>query len=300
MQSLLEKLTEKWGDHTDADKKTILDDLFTKYSAVDYYVLFGVPLNMSQANIQTVKTSFKKLARILHPDKSKDKVFQQPAQELFKLINNAQDTLTDSSKEKTYRLKINTQNQEKKKSEAEAEAKFTTSFPTRSIYQVFNNNYVYTPNYNSVNTFSTTFSSSSSLPKIYNSDIQASETISSLNNDIIINGNVYGNVKNTSGNITITGNVFGSVQNISGNNIINGNVEKSGRVISTSGDNIIDGDAFGTVSTTSGKNKIKGKIVENTIQKNPVSSGSAFFYSTGERVIVGQNINIVYGRVFNW
>jgi curved DNA-binding protein CbpA len=281
MTSLLEKLNGEWEDYTDGSKKKFLDKSLEDYSKVSYYVLFGVSTNMSPADIQTVKNSYKKLALIFHPDKSKDKVYEQSASELFKLVNNAYATLTDSSKEQTYRLNHSAESQEKHTATG-----FNFTGNNGPSVRVYRNN--------------------------YDRDIKAEEKISSIDEDIIINGNVYGDVKNTSGDIKITGNVFGSVKNVSGDNIINGNIESNGSISSTSGnnkisgnvlgavktisgDNKIDGDALGTVSTTSGDNKIKGKVGKNTIQKKP--SGGIFF-SNG--ATFSGNVHIVNGKVFTF
>ncbi|MGC1182990.1 J domain-containing protein [Legionella sp.] len=268
MKSLLEKLSGEWEDYSDGGKKKFLDNLLKEYSNVSYYLLFNVPQNMSSEDIKTVNTSFKKLALILHPDKLNDKIYMQSAQELFKLLNNAHATLTDNTKEQTYRLKVG------------VETKKPTSQPdvsSRGSHQWSNNGPSFHRN-NLYTTFSTyTFSTSAGSSKRYDRDIQVGETISAQNEDIFINGNVYGDVKNMSGDITITGNVFGKVNNMNGANIIKSNVERDGNVSNMNGANIIKGNVErdGNVSNMYGDNEIKGKVSGN-VTKNK-SSGGAFF-----------------------
>jgi curved DNA-binding protein len=62
----------------------------------DYYESLGVPRTASEADI---KKSFRKLARLYHPDVAKDK---KKAEEKFKEINEAYEVLSDAGKRKKY------------------------------------------------------------------------------------------------------------------------------------------------------------------------------------------------------
>ncbi|MEK6232985.1 MAG: J domain-containing protein [Luteolibacter sp.] len=62
----------------------------------DYYEVLGIARDASQAD---VKKAFRKLARIHHPDVSKDK---STAEEKFKEINEAYEVLSDTEKRKKY------------------------------------------------------------------------------------------------------------------------------------------------------------------------------------------------------
>jgi DnaJ homolog subfamily B member 12 len=61
----------------------------------DYYDLLGVPRNASDDDL---KKAYRRLALSLHPDKNK----AQKAEEAFKLVNRAFDTLSDPTKRETY------------------------------------------------------------------------------------------------------------------------------------------------------------------------------------------------------
>lgn len=63
----------------------------------DYYDLLGVPRD---ANVDQIKKSYRKLAMKWHPDKNPDN--QAEASEMFKLIAEAYETLSDTEKRREY------------------------------------------------------------------------------------------------------------------------------------------------------------------------------------------------------
>ena len=272
MKSLLERLNQEWKDCPDSQKKDYLEQLHAKYSATSYYELFNV--SMTSIDTEVVRASFRKLALILHPDKSSGKMWESAAEELFKLVKNAYETLTDSAKEAAYQAGINAKTQPSASQSYFDPGFFGASFhsssqPKHPNFSVFSGN-VFRASRVVIDM------TSRSETRQYDRDIKAGETITTLDENIIINGHVYGVVQSTSGYISITGHVYGKVVNISGNNTIGGNVTKDasvhntsgnnkikgnvlGKVVSISGNNKVDGDALGTVTTTLGGNQIKGK-----------------------------------------
>lgn len=277
MQPLLEKLTENWENTSDQDKLAFLNELLEEYTKATYYDLFGLTQNISESDIETVATSFKQLALKLHPDKLKDKVYEKTAQELFKLVNNAKDTLSDSTKEQAYKDKLQAESEKETAQTSESnDSPFSFTFTTHQSPQNGS-----TRVFTTISRVHTTFySSPQAAEQKYDRDIKAGEKVSAVSEDIVIHGNVYGKVKNISGNIIIKGNVYGSVSNMSGNITVIGNVESEGKVSNMSGNNRIDGDARGNVTTMSGSNEIKGsKSVTAAPKTDGVTqvNGSFFF-----------------------
>lgn len=106
--------------------------------------------------------------------------------------------------------------------------------------------------------------------KIVYGDIKVFQNISSENEDILIFGDVCGNVTSKNGKIKIIGQVAtnGCVRNLQGNNEINGDV--CGHIENSSGDNKILRTVYkdGVVENSTGSNEIGGDVyghVENTL-----------------------------------
>ena len=68
---------------------------------VNYYTILGVSRTSS---LEEIKKAYKKLARELHPDKNKDNL---DAEDKFKKVSEAYDTLSDDKKRKAYDAKMN-------------------------------------------------------------------------------------------------------------------------------------------------------------------------------------------------
>ena len=71
-------------------------DLGSDVMAEDFYTVLGVPRN---ADAETIKKAYKKLARDLHPDKNPG---NKSAELRFKTVNQAYDALHDEKKRKLY------------------------------------------------------------------------------------------------------------------------------------------------------------------------------------------------------
>lgn len=76
---------------SDKERELVQRILRTK----DYYDILGVPRSASDDDL---KKAYRKLALALHPDKNK----AQKAEEAFKLVNKAFDTLSDANKREAY------------------------------------------------------------------------------------------------------------------------------------------------------------------------------------------------------
>ncbi len=68
----------------------------TPHNSIDYYAVLKVA---RQASLLTIKQSYRKLARQIHPDLNPDNV---TAAEQFKALNKAYEVLSDSAKRRQY------------------------------------------------------------------------------------------------------------------------------------------------------------------------------------------------------
>lgn len=95
-----EKYHSDWtSEDADFGKRSMSDEEFRKRlqdsSLPDYYAILGVPKNATQTEI---KSQFRKLAKEMHPDKSKDPKSKDRMAE----INMAYEILSDKEKKKSY------------------------------------------------------------------------------------------------------------------------------------------------------------------------------------------------------
>ena len=90
----------------------------------DYYLILGLPATASD---KAIKEAFKKYAIQYHPDKNPD---DPTAEDKFKLINEAYQTLSDSSKKSVYDIKLSYQKEMKSPTKAQKQysSKYQTSF----------------------------------------------------------------------------------------------------------------------------------------------------------------------------
>lgn len=70
----------------------------------NYYEILEIPIN---ATDDVIRKSFLRLSMIYHPDKNNDPVTKQQHTEIFKIINEAYDTLRDPVKKQSYNLTLN-------------------------------------------------------------------------------------------------------------------------------------------------------------------------------------------------
>jgi molecular chaperone DnaJ len=97
-----EKYHADWGDEEnvfDSRKSKKIDDEFRKEleesDVPDYYQIFGVSADASQ---EEIKNRYRKLAKELHPDKSKD----SKSEEKMAQINKAYEVLSDLQRREQY------------------------------------------------------------------------------------------------------------------------------------------------------------------------------------------------------
>lgn len=219
----------------------------------------------AQDTLKAIRGIYTKLVLYVHPDKTTGKVYQKEAEELFKLVNEAYETLTDADKKQLY--------------DAKSIPQASSSTKTRST-----GSHSTTSTFNFGGTFFTQNEQSSD--QVYTRDIQENEVIKGNTGNVIICGNVFGTVKNIMGNITIHGNVYGTVKNDMGNNIINGSVMKGAKVSTAMGNNIVTGEAFGVVKADMGENQISGQNATPKSTKSKatssVNSNTRVFFSSDD------------------
>ncbi|MDP1601970.1 MAG: DnaJ domain-containing protein [Legionella sp.] len=295
MKSLLETLNFDWDKSTENSIEVLLDKLLKDYKNVNYYELMNVTDARSDDNIKTIKDTYKTLSRKIHPDKTSGKSYQPVAAQLFLLVKEAYQTLTDPNKERVYRLTLPDNSAPfsfdsfppQPKHSSSASHTFYSAAPSQSF------NF-----FSSGGSTSFTTYSDPAPTKTYHRDINANEAldfkwanivvigkvygkISTLSGDISITGDVYGSVSTQSGGNTVKGNVYGSVSTASGDNKIKGNVY--GNVSTATGNNKIKGDAPGNVTTMDGKNKIAGKPGSNNTGKSKSSTNcNVFTFNSGQ------------------
>ena len=112
-------------------------------TAKTYYEVLGVDKKASQEDI---KKSYRALAKQYHPDKNKE----EGAEEKFKEISAAYDTLKDENKRRTYDLDLTVEDIERRKKERKANKKEEDDLFTRSAF-----NFTFPGNSSTKFTFST-------------------------------------------------------------------------------------------------------------------------------------------------
>lgn len=86
----------------------------------NYYEIFNVPMN---ADTSEIKKAYRKLAKKFHPDINKD----PGSDELFMMIQEAYETLTDENARKEYNKTINKNKSKKEQSESSSDESKTAS-----------------------------------------------------------------------------------------------------------------------------------------------------------------------------
>jgi DnaJ-class molecular chaperone len=71
---------------------------------LNFYEIFEIPIT---ATDDVIRKSFLRLSMIYHPDKNNDPVTKQRNTEIFKIINEAYDTLRDPIKKQSYNVSLN-------------------------------------------------------------------------------------------------------------------------------------------------------------------------------------------------
>ncbi|WP_419420996.1 DnaJ domain-containing protein [Legionella sp. D16C41] len=299
MKSLLDKLKEEWDDYSEKGKTKFLEKALKEYSEATYYEIMGVSESMNETDKTNLKVNYKQIALRFHPDKTANQVYKSSAEELFKLVGNAYDTLSDPVKTQNYRLKqgpkkstqssnFSSQGSQHYRSTNNDDPSFNSqqsqSRPQSYTYTTGSDTFVFNNGF-------TMFSKPPVPDQVYNRDIQEHEKISGESENIVITGNVYGTVKNMGGNITVNGNVYGKLSNMGGNNIVRGNVAANGKVSNMGGNNIITGDALGSVTNAGGINQVGGTKGPNVKKAQP----TATFFSTS-----GANVFTNIGTSFNF
>ncbi|WP_367606991.1 DnaJ domain-containing protein [Legionella sp. W05-934-2] len=103
MRSLLDKLNDLENVVSDAEKEIALKRLMDEASKQTYYDVMGFTMDEA-IDKNRLKKTYRSLAMKLHPDKNKDKCYTPICENLFKLVSDANSTLSDPMKEKDYRL----------------------------------------------------------------------------------------------------------------------------------------------------------------------------------------------------
>ena len=276
MSSIWERLSTQRENFTDVGWKKYLSKLVDEYKTKNYYETMGIPGEDFDAEKGTLKKNYRQLARLLHPDKSTGKVYKEAGTELFKLIRNTYEILSDESKNTKYRISIKASKSSlpktKRKSEPESEPRTTKSATTPDAYSKSSfpgKKYKSGPRATNVNFFDFdlggVFVNGKKVhngekvhpgKKVISGDVKASENVNTAADDIHVKGDVFGKVSSMSGNIEIDGAVLGKVFTMSGNNTIKNGIAHCGSVVTMSGSNYISGKIEGKYSTISGKNYI--------------------------------------------
>ena len=276
MKALLDRFNTDRDDYTEKGWNTYLTNILTESKDMNYYQIFGLKPGHTIDNKATTKT-YRALSKWLHPDKNHDKLYTDVSTELFKMVQNAYETLSNPAKELSYRQTLPRETDTSHKSNTTSKYRaystarhpdFTSgSFDFSGVFGKSFSNVAFSNVTMSVDGTSTFFSNShsnSEPAKVINRDVMPNETVSTKNGDIIIKGNVFGLVKSMAGNITVEGFVSGTVKTMSGNNCIHKGIKKGGTVKTMSGNNSIYGSAQGAYSTMSGRNHIYSSFYEQS------------------------------------
>lgn len=101
MPSVLEQLNCNRSNYNDIHWGNFLKKLLHKSKNTNYYGVMGIQAGC-KIETKSLEKEYKALCRKLHPDKNRYKCYKDTAEELFKLIRNAYDVLSDPVQEKEY------------------------------------------------------------------------------------------------------------------------------------------------------------------------------------------------------
>ena len=242
MTSVLEEIEGKMDCYQDIGWQYHLENVLDRAKGQNFYEIMGIKCGEAIDGTKLAKT-FKRLGKWLHPDKNLGKPYAHVAEELFKLVSNAKDTLIDPKAEEDYRDSLSRPSRHAEPSAAPSrhEDRRASSGSSTQTFTFFNGRLV-----------------PPEEPKIIERDVLASERVETRDGNILVKGNVYGTVSSMSGQITVEGFVEGEVFNMSGGNIIYSGIKARGKVTSMNGNNQINGEILGTYSTRKGLNIING------------------------------------------
>ncbi len=257
MSSIWERLSTKREDFTDIGWKKYLSKLVDEYKTKNFYETMGISGKDFDAEQDALKKNYRQLARLLHPDKSVGKIYQEVGTKLFRLIKDTYEILSDESKNMKYEISIKTSKSSlpktKRKSEPENESKTTKNATTSNSDS--RKKYKSVPRATKRTVFVNGKATRSGI-KVISGDVDPFENVNTVADDIHVFGDVLGSASSLSGNIEIDGIVWGSVFTMSGDNTIKRGIAPGGSVRTMSGSNYISGKIEGKYSTISGKNYI--------------------------------------------
>jgi hypothetical protein len=264
MKSLLEKLKEKvlneevWKKCPDAEKEAHVRALCEEYGKATYYEVLGIPKPegyLSTVDSKNVRSAYLATSKGCHPDKTTVPVIKEYFTILFRLTKDAYDTLSEPSLERKYRLTLPESSEQKDtKSESKSNSSSSSSSSSSSFSHSAKTESSQKPSSKPAPSKPTY--SSSTASGVYNRDIAKEENISTVNDDITITGDIYGNVSTVNGDIKVTGKIYGHVSTVNGAIKVTGEVH--GKVSSVNGSIKVVGNVYGSASSLNGSTKVIG------------------------------------------